>query len=141
MTPAPKRRWFRFSLRTLFVVVTVLGCWLGYELNWVRERRLFIADEISARQRHPTSYTWDAIVMNVRKTPTPKAPGRLWAFGEAGHPNICVLIEAESVEHLTNRDQDRVQKARKLFPEASISMVHVWDRPGRHGVMTAAPPN
>jgi len=23
MTPAPKRRWFRFSLRTLFVVLTV----------------------------------------------------------------------------------------------------------------------
>jgi predicted PurR-regulated permease PerM len=23
MTPAPKRRWFRWSLRTLFVVVTV----------------------------------------------------------------------------------------------------------------------
>jgi hypothetical protein len=37
-TPYPKRRWFRFSLRTLFVVVTVFGCWLGYELNWIRQR-------------------------------------------------------------------------------------------------------
>ena len=25
MTPAPKRRWFAFSLRTLFVVVTVFA--------------------------------------------------------------------------------------------------------------------
>jgi hypothetical protein len=29
MTP-PRRRWFRFSLRTLFVVVTLLGIWLGF---------------------------------------------------------------------------------------------------------------
>ena len=35
---APKRRWFRFSLRMMFVVVTVFGCWLGYELNWIRQR-------------------------------------------------------------------------------------------------------
>jgi hypothetical protein len=30
MTPARKRRWLRFSLRTLFVVVTVLACWIGW---------------------------------------------------------------------------------------------------------------
>jgi hypothetical protein len=35
---APRRRWFAFSLRALFVVVTVFGCWLGYQLNWIRER-------------------------------------------------------------------------------------------------------
>jgi hypothetical protein len=31
MTSTPKRRWFRiaFSLRTLFVVVTFFGVWLG----------------------------------------------------------------------------------------------------------------
>ena len=40
MTPAPKRRWFRFSLRTLFVVVTMFGvaCWLGWNLRVVRQR-------------------------------------------------------------------------------------------------------
>jgi hypothetical protein len=39
MTPAPKRRWFRYSLRTLFVVVTVFGVWLGFQLKTVRDRR------------------------------------------------------------------------------------------------------
>jgi hypothetical protein len=43
MTPLPKRRWFAFSLRTLFVVVTLVACWLGYELNWIRQRRDFAA--------------------------------------------------------------------------------------------------
>lgn len=39
MTPAPKRRWFRFSLATLFVVVTLLGSWLGWNVRTVRQRR------------------------------------------------------------------------------------------------------
>jgi WD40 repeat protein len=33
MTPAPNRRWFRFSLRTLFVVVTILCVWLGIRFH------------------------------------------------------------------------------------------------------------
>ena len=39
--PAAKRRWLRWSLRTMFVVVTVAGClvgWLTYNLNWIRQR-------------------------------------------------------------------------------------------------------
>jgi hypothetical protein len=39
MTSAPKRRWFRFSLRTLFVVVTVFGIWLGWQLHFVTRRK------------------------------------------------------------------------------------------------------
>jgi len=37
--PLPPRRWFRFSLRTMFVVVTVFAVWLGYQVNWIRERK------------------------------------------------------------------------------------------------------
>jgi hypothetical protein len=41
MTLAPKRRWFKFSfsLRTLFVVVTALGCWLGIEADRALKQR------------------------------------------------------------------------------------------------------
>ena len=35
---APNRRWPRFGLRTLFAVVSVLGCWLGWQVSVVRER-------------------------------------------------------------------------------------------------------
>lgn len=35
----PRRRWFRFGLRTLFVLLTVLGVWVGVQMNWLRERR------------------------------------------------------------------------------------------------------
>jgi hypothetical protein len=42
--PPNRRRWFRFSLRTLFVLFTLLSipfCWIGYQLNWIRERQEF----------------------------------------------------------------------------------------------------
>ena len=29
---APRRRWFRFSLRTLLLVTTLLACWLGFQV-------------------------------------------------------------------------------------------------------------
>lgn len=43
MNLPPRRRWFRFSLRALFLVVTAFGCWLGYQLNWIRQREEFLA--------------------------------------------------------------------------------------------------
>ncbi len=47
---APRRRWFRFSLPTMFVGVTVCACWLGYQLNWIHERRRMVAAESTAPQ-------------------------------------------------------------------------------------------
>ena len=35
----PRRRWFRYSLRTLFVVLTVFCVWLGVQVKWIRDRR------------------------------------------------------------------------------------------------------
>ena len=74
-TPAkPRRRWFRlaFSLRTLLVVVTLIGCWLGYQLNWIRQRHALLKSN-TVRLRHDY-FLFDA----------PPAPGLLWIFGEQG---------------------------------------------------------
>jgi Leucine Rich repeat len=41
-TPKPKRRWLQFSLRTLMVLMLVLGCgfgWLGMKVKQAREQR------------------------------------------------------------------------------------------------------
>jgi hypothetical protein len=37
-SPRPKRCWFRFSLRTLIAVVTVLCIWLGIQVNAARRQ-------------------------------------------------------------------------------------------------------
>jgi hypothetical protein len=39
----PKRRWFRFSLRTLFVLVTIVGIWLGLQVRTVMHRKQMLA--------------------------------------------------------------------------------------------------
>jgi hypothetical protein len=38
MTPAPKRRWFQFTLRTLFVVMAIVGWGLGTRPYLLTER-------------------------------------------------------------------------------------------------------
>ena len=46
MTAPPRRRWFRFafSLRTMFVVVTIFGVWLGWNLKIVLERKAVLRE-------------------------------------------------------------------------------------------------
>ena len=39
----PRRRWPRFSLRTLLVVVTALGVWLGVQVNRANKQRRAVA--------------------------------------------------------------------------------------------------
>jgi hypothetical protein len=41
-TPRPRHR-FRFGLRTLFIAVTILCCWLGWKVNAARKQREAVA--------------------------------------------------------------------------------------------------
>jgi hypothetical protein len=43
MPIALKRRWFAFSLRALFIVVTVLGVWLGFIVHHARQQKAALA--------------------------------------------------------------------------------------------------
>jgi hypothetical protein len=54
MTPAPNRRWLRFSLRTLFIMVTVVACWLGWNVHQVGERGRLL-DALRSSNDGPTT--------------------------------------------------------------------------------------
>ena len=62
MVEAPKtrRRFFQFGLGTMFLLVTVLCAFLGYHLNWIRERRTITSDHayrlIPAHARLPVAF-------------------------------------------------------------------------------------
>ena len=101
---APKRRWPRFSLRTMFVVVTVFGCWLGYEMNWIRQRRQVIAS--------PTIQSFPYCLLRTGDTITKEysiAPWPLCWIGETGYWGIALP---------RGTSEDEVVRVRGLFPEA-----------------------
>lgn len=44
----PARRRLRFSLRARFAIMTLACAFLGYELNWIRQRRAAPANAVNA---------------------------------------------------------------------------------------------
>src|SRR4029078_4971425 len=84
----------RFSLRTLFVLVTIIGIgagWVTHQLNWIRQRHAFIqAYELGLLCYSP---------------PIPP-PWHLRLFGEQGYEHQGLLIK-----------EGYLNEARNLFPE------------------------
>ena len=114
----PKRRWFRFSLRTLFVIVTLVALWLGYELNWIRERRKFL-NAPGVFESTSIDTLGPNFVIPPPLVPPPRAPGMLRLFGERGVVAIEIPIERQLFDESLSSDcYKEVQRARRLFPEA-----------------------
>ncbi len=109
--------WFRFSLRTLFVLITVFACWLGYELSWIRQRHQAL-----------DSHT----VVECRVVNDADAPGGLWLFGEQGYDELSYVPDWADEDSLAaflvlarNKPEQRlseqdVQRLQALFPEARL---------------------
>lgn len=86
---APKRRWFRWSLRTLFVVVTVFAVWLGYYIDWIQRRHALIAkhqanmDRFQGLEPKDQDLRWKVVrPVPAAIRPQHTSPRLLWLFGE-----------------------------------------------------------
>ena len=104
MPPAPKRRWFRFSLRGLLVIVAMLSTVLAilvYNLDWAKERRAFLA------RKGVLDWT-----ESYKQGERPSAPGMLWLLGENGVGGLLV----------TSGEQG-ITDAKRLFPEADVFQI------------------
>jgi len=91
------KHWLRFSLKTLLLVTTVVGCWLGYQLNSIRARQQYMDSEECLTYAEGD------------------APWQLRILGAAGY-SIIYLPE--------DSDQRDIARAKNLFPEAKVE---VWD--------------
>ena len=92
----------RFSLRTLFVLVTSIAVplgWVAYQLNWIRQRHGFL--------RRP-AVSEDSSILNDSACPI-KAPWGLSLFGE---PPVKVIVVPNAT----------TEEAGSLFPESLIAI-------------------
>ena len=106
MEEKPKRRWLRFSVRTLLIAVTVLCVWLGWQVSIVRERNAIIA---LMRSRQP----YFSLLDNDQIVVAPPAPHPSWIRRLIGDKSRSLL----NVNNLTLAEAKRVAKA---FPEARL---------------------
>jgi hypothetical protein len=109
MNSGPAHRRFVFSLRMMFVLLTllaVLSAWTAVQLNWIKERHAFLA-EISGRAGVVRAS--DEVVN--RMTPQ-QAPWSLRPFGEPAIGLIVLTPYQDQEWHWRRR-------AENLFPEAA----------------------
>src|SRR4051794_39640710 len=104
-TLAPNRGWFRFSLRTLFMVVTACASWLGSGIHQVRERERMLAVE-------------GIVFATVRSNGSParadQRPPLLWRLLGAR----TIVFVGLDPNQTTPADLSRYKA---LFPEADVS--------------------
>ncbi len=108
----PRRRW-SFSLRTMMGVTTLACCWLGYQLNWIRERHEFMALAKACETNLPIAVEGTLIAIPSNSEVFAPAPISLRFFGE---PGVVAFIIPEASKPLRAR-------ATSLFPEATLSEV------------------
>jgi hypothetical protein len=125
MTAPPQRRSFSFSLRTSFVLLTILGAvlaWAGYQLKWIRDRHAALVELPKygnyARNDGQT-ITADGLGFGSVKpsilVTTSRAPWSLRPFLESG---IAMITIAETADAAA--DDRAVQQLSRLFPEADV---------------------
>jgi hypothetical protein len=99
-----KRPWYQFSLRTMFVLVFVVSiplAWVGYSLDWIKQRHEAIASHLVYQ---PYMFSLKYLYQD-----RPMAPGWLWIFGEEGYDDLW-----------SDASPNDINRAARLFPEATI---------------------
>jgi hypothetical protein len=129
------RRWLTFSLRGLFAVVTLLGIWLGFQVNWLRQRqearRWIEQHEIPGGWSHTSPS--DVVVTERDGTTHPgKATDVPWSLRLLGETRLAYIHLNKS--KLSEADIPRIDSLEALFPEATG--VHVQEP----GFVTCWPP-
>jgi hypothetical protein len=127
----PGRRWFRFHLRTLFVMVTVFGCWLAYEVNWIKERHAFLSrHQVLFQTMRQWEWAKRAVLKNTKQPAN--APWGLRFFGEAGQPTLALIVPINRRRSELSADESNAmwaqedKEARRLFPEAQVTVSINW---------------
>jgi len=112
MTAAPNRRWFRFSLRTLFVVMTLAGAligWLVWELRYIHDRTAMRGWIL----QHGGGVPKPAAILNL-PNPATRIPFWRELLGDETAPVVILppgLLTAD------------LEQIKRTFPEAEVFII------------------
>jgi hypothetical protein len=135
MFAKPKRRWFRFSLRTLFAFTTVvaISCgWFESQVSVVHQRKQLLSklnSTVNGLPTYETTIMGDKSLVLQGEVATPVEYQLSWirqALGDKLIPLICLP---------TNLPSDMIEEFRKTFPESIISQMP----PRTSGIIYARP--
>lgn len=112
----PRRTWFRFSLRSLFVVITCACVWLGYQMNIVHQRQA-LRKSIVARGGVVTETDPSAARM-------PDLEGIAW-YRQLLGDRAAASIELPPDPATHDVSIGDLQAALEIFPEAEVSGSHL----------------
>ena len=100
--PPSRRRWFQFSLGTMFVVVTIVAAWLAWQRGLVRERERLI--------RPPVQWLIATVPTNTTRVP--------WLWRQFGaHPIEVIALDKVKFS------EDDARHFERLFPEAEVHRI------------------
>jgi len=120
MNDKPRRRWFNFSLRTLFIVVTALCCWLGWEMSVVRSRQAALS-RIKGNM---------AFSVTTAQSYRERWPAGMSVPTLATIPLIRRLLGDEAVQEIVvhrwfqSFSEEELSRLTRAFPEAQLSETH-----------------
>ena len=122
------RRWFRFSLRTFFVLLTLLAVWLGVQAKWIRDRRELrarhaaLAADVEAKSQ--ALQCGAALQLQTAGN----RPLGLWLLGEPAVPYLQLIVLRDKESEIEQFDDEEGKLATSLFPEAQVLLrtVHFY---------------
>jgi hypothetical protein len=102
--PKSPRRWFRFSLRTMMVVVTLLCVWLGVVSNRANRQRRAV-ETITSHSGHVRyDYQRDDPFAGNPFADDPPPPGPDWMRNLIGIDYFATVVEVDINEDVANDD-------------------------------------
>lgn len=113
------RRWFRFGLRTVFVVVTVFGCWLGWQIHVVN-KRIEVLSGVNSRVKPHLDFV-HSIPLTGYTVPWRSEFVQARAPMSATVPIVRKWLGDKPRSSITAASLEDAELAKAWFPESTIS--------------------